>query len=528
MKRQVWNLLVAEAITAAVVALGVARVALSQTTYTWKSGAAGDWSVATNWVGDVAPPSPGTGADSVTVNNAYDKVVTVSNAYHINALSLIGTIEFGAGADVTAASTPTHNAICRIRDGAKLTVNTSVAWVGYNSRLSINETGDGTGRLTINGNFLMGSTVAYASMVFIGGATTNTPVLNVTGNFIPMGYSLFKGGKVVVEGECDVRSGPILPGNYPARMSGGHWTVGSLSMRGGGSTVEGGLIMSSGSVMVVNGNVTIRSNGYDDGPSALSLRDSAQVTVNGSRTIAVGASTMSDRPGPGALRLFESARFHAPDSELRLGAGTYSDGTYVQAGGTATVKNVWVGYLTNPSHSNPAGQRGYGVFIISNGVFNCRDFNIRGGVNATVTAKGGTVAISNATLNILSTNETASIVLDGATWSFEGTGTETNGLEAPSLDLGAVSQGWTSNYALGTLEIRPGARLRLRDHSDNVTGDGGAPEAVYVTHLVLGAGATLDLNSLNLYYLTMENNGGTFLNGTPRGPSRKGMIISVR
>ncbi len=513
---------------------GLITLGTSQTSFVWKAGASGDWSVATNWVGDVAPSSPGSGADSAYLHIDYNKVVTVSSEYRLNVLTLtgthpnLGTIVFGAGADVTVASMPSDEASNRvirvIRDGGKLTINSGVSWIPYNSQLRLNETGDGTGFLSVSGMLAVGRGSQQA--VYIGGATTNTLVLFVTGGFRPEGFSRFTGGKVVVGGVLDVRTGSLYLGNPPSTLTNGHWLVGGLTMRGGGS-FEGGLRMSGGSVMEVNGNVTIRSADTDEGASALELLDSAQLTVSGTRIINVGAGNSTSSQGPGFLRVRGDSEVEAFSSELRLGVGTYSDGTYVQDGGVVAVKDVWVGYQTSPLHSNPTGKRGYGTFIISNGVFHCANFNIRASVSASVDAVGGVVIISNGTLNIQSVDETASIRLSGSTWRFVGTEAQTNWIEASSLDLGATENGWLDNYALGTLEVGAGARLKLRDTVNNVTANNDS-EAVYVNHLIVGENSTLDLSGLKLYYRTaVIGSGSSFPGGMPKA-FVKGTVMLVR
>jgi hypothetical protein len=102
--------------------------------------------------------------------------------------------------------------------------------------------------------------------------------------------------------------------------------------------------------------------------------------------------------------------------------------------------------------------------------------------------------------------------------------------ECLSQDLGAVSAGFTNNFALARLVLgqsAPGAtakvELALRDQYDNNTADA-APEAVYVTNLTLYGGSILYLNGFNLYY---KNTGswqkavpGTFAPGDGTGKIR--------
>jgi len=96
---------------------------------------------------------------------------------------------------------------------------------------------------------------------------------------------------------------------------------------------------------------------------------------------------------------------------------------------------------------------------------------------------------------------------------FEGVATVLAPFEIRGRDLGAVLEGFDVNFALGTLTLG-GADIRqvqLVDTFDNQPGWSGS-EALYVSNLIMNAGATVDLNDLHLYYL----NGGApkqFFNG---------------
>ncbi|NLF30462.1 MAG: hypothetical protein GX591_06200, partial [Planctomycetes bacterium] len=65
-------------------------------------------------------------------------------------------------------------------------------------------------------------------------------------------------------------------------------------------------------------------------------------------------------------------------------------------------------------------------------------------------------------------------------------------------------------FAMRRLNLAPDAAVMLVDDADNQL-DGGAAEALYVHTLALGAGSTLDLNGLSVYYVTLVDDGGTIL-----------------
>jgi len=76
----------------------------------------------------------------------------------------------------------------------------------------------------------------------------------------------------------------------------------------------------------------------------------------------------------------------------------------------------------------------------------------------------------------------------------------------PQMDL-------SGRFAVGTLYLHADAAAMLVNETDNQL-NGGPAEALYVHTLALGAGSTLDLNGLSLYYRTLVDEGGTvILNG---------------
>jgi hypothetical protein len=84
-------------------------------------------------------------------------------------------------------------------------------------------------------------------------------------------------------------------------------------------------------------------------------------------------------------------------------------------------------------------------------------------------------------------------------------------LEAMSLDLGNVPNGYVNNFAYGTISLAAGAQVTLVDQSTNSAGP--PPEAVYVNSLIAPAGSSLNLNGLHLY-AGLTQIAGTITNGT--------------
>lgn len=111
--------------------------------------------------------------------------------------------------------------------------------------------------------------------------------------------------------------------------------------------------------------------------------------------------------------------------------------------------------------------------------------------------------ITGNSLSIRSTDPEAMAGLANLTLTFEGGADLPSTIEAAGADLGPSLAGFYKNFAIDTLVIggvEP-ARLSLVDLVENHAG-GTLPNALYVDHLVVNEGSTLDLNGLQLYYRT--------------------------
>ena len=83
-------------------------------------------------------------------------------------------------------------------------------------------------------------------------------------------------------------------------------------------------------------------------------------------------------------------------------------------------------------------------------------------------------------------------------------------LEVMSQDLGNVAAGFNQNFAYSTLQLTANTSVELVDLAHNSSGS--TPEALYVNNLIVPAGATLNLDGLNLYVHT-ETINGTIISG---------------
>lgn len=126
-------------------------------------------------------------------------------------------------------------------------------------------------------------------------------------------------------------------------------------------------------------------------------------------------------------------------------------------------------------------------------------------------SSGSRYDLLGASLTNKSTNPEGSD-LAGATVRFSIESGQTATFEAASADDGAVLETLEGRFAIGRLliESEAGGSVRLVDESDNTPETEGA-DAVYVHSLQLAEGSTLDLNGLNLYYVSLQDYGGSII-----------------
>ncbi|MFH1690786.1 MAG: immunoglobulin domain-containing protein [Candidatus Eisenbacteria bacterium] len=238
-----------------------------------------------------------------------------------------------------------------------------------------------------------------------------------------------------------------------------------------GTGPDGNVLMSSGSLTA--GLISIGDGGFRLTGGDL-LTDDLQIGVSdgsGSFTQDAGTCTVGNL----------------------LTVGLSGPGAYDMAGGALTADQVWVG----PSPCTLSIRAPAASISIYSGLtfWPQAVFSAVSGVTVDITGPGG--YFSNMT-----TDPATVAGLESLTLLFEG-GIGFGSLEVGGEDLGPVPEGLENNFALDALVLGDAdvGELMLDDLIDNRPAWTGS-EAQYVRYLEIGPGSSLDLNGLNLYYLT--------------------------
>ncbi len=293
----------------------------------------------------------------------------------------------------------------------------------------------------------------------------------------------FTGGTMSADDYLEVgRTGTgnfTISGSAVANCS--YFRTGSQSSAVGTSNINGGTINADYSVVVgvtsaATGSVTQTAGAVNVGVGGVLI--SGTSTAGTASYVISGGSLQSQ--GALGLGLGVSGELNITSSTADVSFGAYQFGANAQ--------------LSAVSGSGIAITSNTGVSTVNGNILGMTDAGVSssdlaGLANLTLTFAGGTVA------NVA----------------------DLGGVEVAGEDMGAVLAGLTDNFALAGLEIGNGSEvgaIKLIDLVDNSLGGGN--EALYVQNLVVTDGSVVDLNGLNLYYLTGNiATSATFLNGTP-------------
>jgi RHS repeat-associated protein len=295
-----------------------------------------------------------------------------------------------------------------------------------------------------------------------------------------------------------------------------------------------GLTVGPGATLIVSGNqqldvstlTTFINDGAIDlrvtGSSPARLRIGSDTTIDGRGEIRLNHNTLAKIEGPTDSRLTTGRnqtirgygevsvdvinhgvlRAETSSRTLTLTKSLYNRGSMAaRNGGTLHV----VGGVTNSGVITANGAAGVMGTIDIDGVL-----HVTGGGAVYSPLVGGRILVAGDFLADTTNSDRFEFLgrvhLDGA-----GSEAAPLSLEAMGKDLGPVPQGFVKNFALYELRIDGTNFVQLIDLADNAAGDGS--ESVYVDRLIVAAGATLDLNGLNLYTRAAQID-GTVVGGT--------------
>ena len=261
------------------------------------------------------------------------------------------------------------------------------------------------------------------------------------------------------------------------------------------------------------------------------------------------------RFGTGAM--YHTGGAFTVSGDMRIGSGTYGvtagSGRYEMAGATAILSagNVLVGddgkgvFQQTGGSVTVSGAMRIGAQASGNGEYRIGGGSLRanalevgvGGVgtfavadasaSVTVTdrltlgqngaldlAPGTVIHMTGSAVDNQSTDAAALGDLANLTLVFEAGPGAISRFEAAGQDLGCNEAGFTGNFALGTLQLggANAGHVQLVDAFNNATADARS-EALYVDKLVLNAGSTLTVGSLNVYFRHLKASGGVVISG---------------
>jgi len=430
-------------------------------------GGNGWWNEGSNW-NPYGQPQDG----NTVYLTSYDS--TDRTVFYYNALYPTAVLDF-LGIDATGTGTMTLN------QGYAYSLSTSVEFIGYSGMGSYVQslgTNTITNSLYLGSNSgssgsykLSGGTLSVGTHEYIGiGSTskfTQSGGTNTVAKYLCLGYyaggsgtySLSSTGRLSADEETIGRNG-----------------IGKFTQSEGTNTVRNALVIGAFNIGT-----------YDLSGGSLSTHHiDIGWKSNGTFTQSEGTNTVS--------------------SHLYLGLWSGGNGTYTISGGSLSVPDFYV------------GMGGNGTLNIDNATADISVSNkLRFGPDSTFTAvPGTTIHMTGSAFENANTDANDLAGLSNLELIFEGGNADTDPFEVAGQDLGAVMAGFDNNFALGTLTLGriDIGKIQLVDNFDNQSGWQGS-EALYIYNLNIGAGSYLDLNGLNLYYLSGTiDPGATILGGT--------------
>ncbi len=357
------------------------------------------------------------------------------------------------------------------------------------------------GNLNLEGNFTManvGTLNRTNGTIYVNGTLTNTGTaltLNAaSGSWVLQGGTIL-GGSVTTTG-----GGSLIVS--------GSGTLDGVTVNGVldvGNTYSANLTVTNG--LVLNGTALVGNTNYPYG--AISFAGSQ--TLGGNGTVVFGGYNGWGSGSANALHLAYSG------TTLTLGPGITVRGQTGMIGAAAYPWNSPANVALINQGTISADVAGGQITINAQPFSNQGNVTVSAGATLSVTAEA---AFNDPSALLMQAGGTLQIGGDflGNTrnvdqWLPQGTLSFTSGahqMEAMSLDVGNVPNGYVHNFAYGTISLASGAQVTLVDQSTNSAGP--PPECVYATSLIVPSGSTLNLNGFHLY-ARLTQIGGTVTGG---------------
>jgi len=341
-----------------------------------------------------------------------------------------------------------------------------------------------------NGTYQLSGTGELSADEQYVGCAEGTGVFTQDGGTNHVGTMLYVGHGLFANGTYDLNDGDLTANH---ETIGNYEGTGTFTQNGGSNTITGSLFV-----------------GYDPGSSGTyELRGDGQLSATREYIGYEGSGTFTQSGGMNTVQNTLYIRSETTDQSAvyNLSGGTLSTGSIeIDAeAGTAAFNLSDAGHLS--AEAIYVGVNGHGEFTIGSATAEAvvADRIHFGSDSTLLCAPGATVRMAGASFENENDSAAALAGLSELTLIFEG-GEVVDLFEVAGNDLGAVAAGFVGNFALDTLQLgnTDAGHIQLIDAFDNSL-TSASPEALYVERLILLAGAFIDFNDLNLYYL----NGGT-------------------
>ena len=339
-------------------------------------------------------------------------------------------------------------------------------------------------------------------------------------------------GGISVSGAGSVGASIIMADNAMSLLSGGQLSAeyefigysgaGSFTQTGGTHTADG---LHLGCELGSNGTYNLSGTGQLlAGDEFIGYSGAGSFTQTGGTHTADGLHLGGELGSNGTYNLSGTSQLSASYEII----GCYGTGTFTQIDGAKMITgNIYLGCFSGSEgtyniFNGSLSTAGFYVGWVGSGTLNITGSEahitisdlLRFSPDSMFTAvPGSTIHMTGSAFENENTDPSDLAGLANLALIFEGGSGDIDPFEVAGEDVGAILAGFDTNFALGTLQLGGDTgigQLQLVDLFDNRpdwTGD----EALYVDKLILGAGSTLDLNSLNLYYETFTDLGGTVL-----------------